>query len=79
VDRDKLHLLSPGFRAEVCHCPAVTRDICGQQRPDAHVHAPGGPMRLPDGAWLIKDATGDFWAVDPVFFAATYEPAEGQP
>jgi len=75
VDRDKLHRLSPEFRAAVCHCPAITRDIGGEPRPDAHVHTLEGPMRIPDGSWLIKGVAGEFYAIDPAIFAATYEPA----
>jgi hypothetical protein len=76
VDRDKLHRLSPGFRAAVCRCMAITRDIAGEPRPDPHVHTLEGPMRVPDGSWLIKGIAGEFYACAPDIFEATYEPVD---
>jgi hypothetical protein len=76
VDRDKLHHLSPEFRAAVCHCPAVTRDICGGPYPDAHVHGPHGPVAIKDGDYIVKGVTGLFFPVAVDDFTALYEPAE---
>lgn len=75
VDRDKLHRLSPEFRAAICRCPIVTWEIEGKTYRDAHVHTLEGPMRVPDGSWLIKGVAGEFYACGPDIFQATYEPA----
>ena len=38
-----------------------------------------GVMRCDLGDWIIKGVKGEFYPCKPDIFAATYEPAEGQP
>ena len=64
VDRDKLHRLSPEFRAEVHH------DHCCA---GPHVHTLEGPLAVSDGDWLIKGVKGEFYPCKPDIFEATYE------
>lgn len=80
VDRDKLHHLSPEFRAAVCH------GVCdkGERKYDngyamPHVHTLEGAIHLSDGDWLIKGVQGEFYPVKPDIFAATYEPVSDGP
>ena len=74
VDRDKLHRLSPEFRAAVCH------GVCnkGERKYDngcamPHVHTLEGTMHLSDGDWLIRGVQGEFYPCKPDIFEATYE------
>lgn len=35
-----------------------------------------GPHIVRHGAWVVKGYAGEFWAIDPDIFAATYEVVE---
>jgi hypothetical protein len=74
VDRDKLHRLSPEFRAAVQHdeCPGVPLYENGLGQP--HVHTPEGPLPVSDGDWLVKVPGGDFYPCAADLFAENYEP-----
>jgi hypothetical protein len=77
VDRDKLHRLSPEFRAAVCHetCEKGLRKYDnGYAMP--HVHTLEGALHVSDGDWLVKGVQGEFYPVKPAIFAETYESAD---
>jgi hypothetical protein len=77
VDRDKLHRLSPEFRAAVCH-EACDKGLRKYENGHAlpHVHTLEGALHVSDGDWLVKGVQGEFYAVKPSIFAETYEPAD---
>lgn len=74
VDLDKLHRLSPEFRAAVCTDKCVGTPMW-DGRPGPHVHTLEGSMRISDGDWLIKGVAGEFYPCKPEIFDMTYEPA----
>jgi hypothetical protein len=74
VDRDKLHRLSPEFRAAVHHDECAGAPLYENGLAEPHVHTLEGPLRLSDGDWLIKGVMGEFYPCKPDVFAVTYEP-----
>ena len=76
VDRDKLHRLSPEFRAAVHHDLCAGAPLYENGRAEPHVHTLEGPLAISDGDWLIKGVRGEFYPCTPDIFAATYEPAQ---
>ncbi len=74
VDRDKLHRLSPEFRAAVCHetCDrGLLKYDYGLAIP--HVDTLEGALHISDGDWLIRGVKGEFYPCKPDIFAATYD------
>jgi hypothetical protein len=70
-DRDKVHSLSPEFRAAVCDCERVV----GSGENPWHIHTLEGRHVVSDLDWIIKGVAGEFYPCKPDIFAATYERA----
>ena len=68
-DRDKVHRLSPEFRAAICDCG---RQVGSTDHP-WHIHTLEGPHQVSDQDWIIRGVKGEFYPCKPDIFAATYE------
>ena len=68
-DRDKVHRLSPRFRAAICDCG---REIGSAKNP-WHIHTLEGVHEVSDLDWIICGVAGEFYPCKPEIFARTYE------
>jgi hypothetical protein len=76
ADRDKLHLLSPAFRAAICHTTCDQGEFKYENgRAQPHIHTLEGVMHVSDGDWIIKGTAGEFYPCKPDVFEQNYERA----